>query len=182
MRQISSHIKYFAQILIKAGATSISIDICEDWLKDTMTTRLAANGWGMTNERFQQILHRLNANLEPHSDPQCIDDSVMRHRCLTMKRNASQETVFEAVWKDRSLNRPPQGCIAEVVTKLITKNPTVNFVYTHLVNENKFWITTNLIASILADIPLSHPAVGVWLTEYLTTNIARLHADANKCC
>lgn len=54
---------------------------------------------------------------------------------------------------------------------LISANPSIRYVYTHLTDFGSFTLDTDEVKEQLGDIPLNEPEILIWLTEYINENL-----------
>ena len=56
MRELSLNVMDIAQNSISAGASCITVDVCEDAALDRLTIRIVDNGRGMTAEQVARVI------------------------------------------------------------------------------------------------------------------------------
>ena len=180
MRELSLHILDLVQNSIEAGANTVMLEIIEDrYIMDTLMIRVTDNGRGMDevtcrNVRDPFVTTRTTRHVGLGLP--LIDMSTKRcEGYLTITSTLGCGTVIEALYKHSHLDRPPLGKIVETIQSIIIANPTLHFSYYHTVNQSVFALTTQELSEILDGIPLTQPAVLVWLNEYLTQNIMNLY-------
>ncbi|WP_425060592.1 hypothetical protein SCACP_13220 [Sporomusa carbonis] len=179
MREMSLHILDLVQNSIEAGATLVKLEIIEDFATDVLLIRVSDNGRGM-DEKLRQLVidpfittrttRRIGLGL-PLMD-------MSSQRCggyLKVESKPGQGTVVEAKYRHSHLDRPPMGNLVETIKTILVTNPTLNFLYHHIVNDRSLWISSQELANILDGIPLTHPDILIWLHEYLSDNIANLY-------
>lgn len=179
MRELSLHILDLVQNSLEAGATRILLEIIEDSRADTLLIRVTDNGKGMDASTVQRVLdpfvttrktRRVGLGLP------LIDMSTKQ--CggyLKLDSTPGEGTVVEAAYRRSHIDRPPLGNMVETVKSLVVANPDVDFMYRHMVDDAAFSLATREITEILGDMPLTHPDVIVWLSEYLAANEANLY-------
>ncbi len=179
MRELSLHILDLIQNSIEAGATSVKLEIIEDFVNDSMIIRVSDNGRGM-NEKMRQLVidpfittrttRRIGLGL-PLMD-------MSTKRCggyLKIDSIPGQGTVVEAMYQHSHFDRPPVGNLVETIKSILVANPALQFFYHHTVNDRSLSVSSQEIADILEGIPLTQPDVLIWLHGYLSDNIANLY-------
>lgn len=184
MREISLHILDLVQNSIEAGATSINLEIIENFNEDVMIIRVTDNGRGMDEKMRQLVIdpfittrttRRIGLGL-PLMD-------MTTKRCggyLTIASTPGRGTVIEAMFQHSHLDRPPLGNMVETITNILVANPELQFSYQHAVGDKTFIVSSQEIADILKGIPLTQPDVLVWLREFLSENIANLYGGVKE--
>lgn len=179
MRELALHILDLVQNSLEAGATRIVLEVIEDSRADTLTIRVTDDGRGMDAATARRVLDPfvttrktrrvgLGLPLVDMSTKQCGG-------YLKIDSAPGEGTVVEAAYRHSHLDRPPLGDMVATVRTLVIANPAVDFHYRHVVDDAVFSLATREITEILGDMPLTHPDVIVWLSEYLAASEANLY-------
>ena len=181
MKELSEHILDITQNSIAAGASHIAVSLSEDpdgWL----TVIIEDNGRGMSPEILSSVsdpftttratrkigmgipLYRLAAELTGGS--------------LEIDSTAGSGTIVTARFCLTHLDCPPIGSIADTIALLIQGNPDLEFSYCHSTPRGTSALSTEELRSVLGDdIPLSTPAVFVWIQETLSQQEAQIEEE-----
>ena len=85
-------------------------------------------------------------------------------------------TVLRADFSYSHIDRQPLGDISAVMVSLISMNPTIDFVYTHLFEKEQFVLDTRELRKILGDeVSFSEVSVATWIGEYINENLNELY-------
>jgi anti-sigma regulatory factor (Ser/Thr protein kinase) len=173
VRELSLHILDIAENGITAGADCIQISINEARNEDLLTIVIEDNGRGMPAEK------RLNP-----TDPFITSRTTRRvglglsllaaaaGRCdgrLEIESEAGRGTRVAATFRYNHIDRAPVGDMAATITTLIMGNPQVDFVYTHIIDNNDFVLDTRDLKEDTQDQSLTDPV----LIHHLTQSIRR---------
>ncbi|MGD2014085.1 MAG: ATP-binding protein [Desulfobacterales bacterium] len=146
MRELSLHILDIAENGITAGADCIHIVVEEDRSADLLTVIISDNGHGMPAEKIDKL-----------ADPFVTSRTTRRvglglsllaaatERCagrLSVETQPDAGTKIKATFQDSHIDRAPVGDMAATFTTLIRGNPQINFVYTHIIDGDKFTVDT----------------------------------------
>lgn len=179
MRELSLHILDLVQNSIEAHATQVALTIIENSKENLLSIRICDNGKGMDKELLKQVF-----------DPFVTTRTTRRvglglplfqmsaKRCggyLEIESEPGVGTKVEAVYQYHHIDRPPLGQLCDTIRLIMITNPELDFCYTHVVESVFFSISTKEITAILGDIPLSHPDVIIWLTNFLTDKFTNLY-------
>jgi hypothetical protein len=62
---------------------------------------------------------------------------------------------------------PPLGNLKDTIIVLVIGNPDVDFSFSYSVDENTFSLYTGEIREMIGDVPINHPEIVKFLTEFL---------------
>jgi anti-sigma regulatory factor (Ser/Thr protein kinase) len=177
MKDISLHILDVAQNSIAAGATRVEISVREKPWLDELEITIEDNGNGMTDEALSRVEDPfyttrttrrvgLGIPLLKHSAEQAGGSFAIRSV-------PGKGTRLVSVFGRSHIDRPPMGDIAGVISSLAGMNPGMDFIYRHAGprNTGEYVFDTREAKAILGDIPLSEPAVILYLKEMIEANI-----------
>jgi hypothetical protein len=163
---------------ITAGADRISIRMEEARARNLLTIVITDNGRGIPVEKLAKL-----------RDPFVTSRKTRRvglglpllaaaaERCegkLEVATEAGAGTKVVATFRYDHIDRAPVGDMAATITTLIIGNPEINFVYTHLVDDNEFTLDTRELRAELGDASLSDPVVIHHLTASIRNSLRRL--------
>jgi hypothetical protein len=93
---------------------------------------------------------------------------------LEIATKAGAGTKVMATFRYNHIDRAPVGDMAATISTLIIGNPEIDFVYTHLIDDNEFTLDTRELRSELGDASLSDPVVIHHLTASIRNSLRRL--------
>jgi len=180
LRELSLHILDIAENGITAGADSINILVNEARKEDLLTIAIEDNGCGMSAEKLQKL-----------TDPFVTSRTTRRvglglsllaaaaERCdgrLTVKTGPGAGTEVGAAFRYSHIDRAPVGDMAATITTLIMGNPQVDFVYTHIINDEEFTLDTRELKAEMGNHSLTNPVVIHHLTASIRNSLGQLIA------
>ena len=179
MRELSLHILDIAENGITAGADCIKILVEENRATDLLTMKIADNGQGMPAEKVEKL-----------SDPFVTSRTTRRvglglsllaaaaERCegsLTVETEPGAGTEVGVTFRYSHIDRAPA-----TITTLIMGNPQVDFVYTHIINNEEFTLDTRELKSELGTHSLTNPVVIHHLTASIRNSLGQLAANVGQ--
>lgn len=184
VRELSLHILDALQNSIEAGASRVKLTINEDMAADWLTIIIQDNGQGMDSQTARKAVDPfyttrttrhvgLGLPLFGTASEQC-------NGSLMIESELGKGTTLTVSFQHSHIDRAPIGDIcASLLILLLSKNP-VDLQYIHRVNHHSFEFDTSQIRSELGDVPLSHPAVRDWLTEFILEGERKLISLASE--
>ena len=183
MQEISLNILDIAENSIRANATLIEIIIEETPSKDVFSFTVKDNGCGMDAEMVKRV-----------SDPFVTTRTTRKVGLgISLLKSLAQQaggdiklesevgvgTVIRADFSYSHIDRQPLGDISAVMVSLISMNPTLDFVYTHSFEKEKFQLDTRELRKILGDeVSFSEISVATWIGEYINENLTEIYGGA----
>jgi anti-sigma regulatory factor (Ser/Thr protein kinase) len=179
MKDLALHILDIVQNSISAGATVVTVDVREDHRADLLEIEIADNGRGMpagvlvmVDDPFYTTRTTRKVGL---GIPLLKHSARQAGGTLSIRSVPGEGTRMAATFILSHIDRPPMGDIAGVISSLAGMNPGMNFVYRHEIHrkegKRQYAFDTIEVKEILGDIPLSEPAVIVYLKEMIDENI-----------
>jgi hypothetical protein len=169
MRELSLHILDIAENAAAAGATRVAIGVDESAAADRLSFTVEDDGAGLPDWKARRI-----------EDPL----AAAARRCdgtLEVARPApGRGTRVTAVFRRSHIDRAPLGDMAATLTTLFAAYPSIDFVYTHRIDEKVFELTTRELREELAGLILTDPAVMLHVTESLRRALRELAGTASQ--
>lgn len=178
MKDLSLHILDIAQNSITAKATLIQIAIVEDTVADTYTITITDNGYGIPPDMLARVTDPYTTSRTTRKVglgiPLFKQNAERTGGRLNITSEVGNGTVLTAVFVHSNIDRPVLGDIAGVVVILVSANPSIDFVYTHVVNQQSYVFDTREVREALDGIPLNEPSVIPLLKEMIAANLDEL--------
>ena len=184
MQEISLNILDIAENSVRAEASLIEVTVKENIAEDILSFTIKDNGCGMDEEMVKRV-----------SDPFVTTRTTRKVGLgISLLKAAAQQTggdvflesepgvgtTITATFSHSHIDRQPLGDIAQVMVSLISLNPDIDFVYTHIYNENEFTLDTRELKAVLGEeVKLNEPSVAVWIGEYISNNLTEIYGGAN---
>jgi hypothetical protein len=178
MRELSLHILDIVQNSIAAEAELIKIIIKEDHTRDLFKITVLDDGRGMDQQQQKNVVDPFVTSRKTREVGLGLAFlKKAAQNCqgkLDLKSNPGEGTEVIAQFKDSHIDRAPLGNIASTITSLITTNPTVDFIYCHIVDAQKFELNTRTIKRELDDVAINNNKILKWIESYIKKNIDKL--------
>lgn len=171
MKEISLHILDILQNSIAADASLVELYIKENTEKDIFMFYVKDNGKGMDEEFLKNVTSPFTTKRKTRKVGLGIPllklaaENAGGGINITSKSGVGTKT--EAVFKYSSIDRQPLGNIADTLFSVIESYTEIDFLYTHIINENKFVFDTRQIRKILNGVSFAEPEVSAWIIDYL---------------
>ena len=179
MKELALHILDLVQNSITAEADLIQITVNESLTSDILTITLEDNGWGMDLKQAEAVKDPFVTSRTSRKVGLGIPLMLAAcQRCdgdLIIKSQKNVGTKLTATFKHSHIDRAPIGNMAETIVCLLIGADDINFIYNHIVNEEKFCFDTKEIRQTLGEeVPLSSPEVLDWVKDYINEGLSNL--------
>ncbi|HID56911.1 TPA: hypothetical protein EYP37_10320 [Candidatus Poribacteria bacterium] len=166
MEELALYILDIAQSSIEAGATRIKLSLIEDLPSDKLIIRISDNGGRLRSRHLRPDLKALAAAAEICAGSFQVES----------KRGLG--TTVIATFQHSHVDRSPLGDLPRAIINMIRMLDEGNLIYSHRVvtpkGEEKFELDTSQIREEIGEVPLSHPGVYRWLSEFIGRGEERL--------
>ena len=179
MRELSLHILDMLENALEAGATRVDLNIFEDLGVDRLTIVVQDNGRGMDAETARRALDPFfTTRTTRHVGLGLPLLTAAARRCegnLALESAPGQGTTVRASFRHNHLDRAPLGNLTDTLLAfLLSERGEIELCYCHQVDGRAFEFDTAAIRAELGEVPLSHPQVREWLSEYIAEGEAEL--------
>ncbi|MEG2583868.1 MAG: ATP-binding protein [Oscillospiraceae bacterium] len=174
MKELSLHILDIIQNSIAADATLITLKIVENVVADLLVFTISDNGKGMSPEFLEKVIDPFTTKRTTRRIGLGIP--LLKHAAestggsLDITSTVGSGTLVTARFGYSNIDRQPLGNMAETMLQLLTSYEEIDFLYTHKVNENEFFLDSCEIKKLLGGVSLKEPEVTLWLSDYLKEN------------
>jgi anti-sigma regulatory factor (Ser/Thr protein kinase) len=177
VRELALHVLDILQNTVEAGATRATLIISEDMPADRLTITVADNGRGMDAATVARVTDPFyTTRTTRHVGLGLPLYAMAAEQAGGRLRIASQPgvgTTVEATFQLSQPDRQPLGDMPGTLLAFLLSERTPELHYAHRLNnaapsgDHTFTFDTAEIRAELGDVPFSHPAVALWLAEYL---------------
>ncbi|MCR4407902.1 MAG: ATP-binding protein [Anaerolineae bacterium] len=171
MRELSLHILDVLQNSLEAGASKVTLTIEEDLMADRLTITVTDNGRGMDADTVTKVLDPFfTTRTTRHVGLGLPLFAAAARRCngdLVVESELGKGTTVRATFQHSHIDRAPLGDIRNTILSFLLAARPVDLHYVHRVNDRQFEFDTADIRAELGNVPLSHPAVRDWLSEFI---------------
>lgn len=179
MKELSLHILDIAKNSVKAKATVIEIDVCEDEENNLLTIAITDNGCGMSEEFLKTVRDPFKTTRTTRKVGMGISlfeaAAVQCGGGLEIFSQLGKGTVLKAWFEYRNIDRAPLGDMAGTMQTLISGSPEIDFIYRHRKNGGEFILDTAEIKQTLAGVPIDNAEVLSWIGEYTEEGLGELN-------
>jgi anti-sigma regulatory factor (Ser/Thr protein kinase) len=179
MKELALHILDIVQNSISAGASGVKVTVRENRCADRLEIEIEDNGRGMPAEVLNMVDDPFYTTRTTRKVGLGIP--LLKHSALQAGGNLSISSVpgegtrLTVTFVHSHIDRPPLGDIAGVISSLAGMNPGMVIGYRHEIHrkegKREYGFETREVMEILGDIPLSEPAVILFLKEMIYENI-----------
>lgn len=172
------HILDICQNSIRANAKDIWIDIEENPNTDQYLIRITDNGCGMSKEKLEQATDPFYTSRTTRKVglglPLLKQNTENAGGSFSIQSETGQGTRIEATFGFHHIDRPVLGDITGSLLVLFTSSEEISFHYSHTTPEGNFTVHSSEIREMLGEVPISHPDVRSFLTNYLSDNLNQI--------
>ena len=179
MRELSLNVMDIAQNSISAGASCITVDVCEDTALDRLTIRIVDNGRGMTAEQVARVIDPFFTTRTTRKVglgiPLFKQVAEMCGGKLTLQSTVGKGTKTQATFIASHMDLPPMGDLKGTLETLIIANPDKpDFCLIYRVDEEEFVFDTAVIREAVGGLPLNEPEIVGWIGQYIAEGIGEV--------
>lgn len=182
MKDLSYHVLDIANNSVRGKAKNIWITINEAVTQDVLSIEIKDDGVGIPPQILKDIKNPYTTSRTMRKVglgiPFLNDSCVFCEGQLQIQSQEGAGTTVRATMKYSHIDRPPLGNISSTVSTLISSESAITIWYHHIYEQRSFQVNTAELREILGDMPLSTPAVIVWLKQYIKENIEQLRTEA----
>ncbi|MDP4289824.1 MAG: ATP-binding protein [Bacteroidota bacterium] len=180
MKDLSLHILDIVQNSITANASFIEISIEESHKANKYILKIKDNGKGMSPEMAEKVT-------DPYVTSRTTRKVGLGLPLLKMnaERTGGQlEIISEegkgtevvAVFILNNIDRLPLGDIAGTIVLLASANPTIEFVYSHIVDGERYIFDTREVKEALNEVSINDIHIFKYLKEMINENLDEIKA------
>ena len=171
MKELSLHLLDVAQNSVTAGARHIDLALTEDEHRVCRLT-IADDGCGMTPEFLAQVTDPFATTRTTRKVglglPLLRMAAEQTGGVLNIESQVDAGTTVTVLFHGSHIDCPPPGDLSGTVALLIQGAPNVEWTWTHTTPKGSYVLDTRQLREVLGpDVPLSEPAVALWIGEYL---------------
>ena len=181
MQEISLNILDIVQNSIRAGASLIEVAIEETPSTDVFAFTVKDNGCGMDKEMVKKVTDPFVTTRTTRKVGMGI--SLLKSMAqqaggdIELESEIGVGTIIRADFSYNHIDRQPLGDISAVMVSLISMNPSIDFVYTHSFEKERFVLDTRELRKILgSEVSFSEISVATWIGEYIDENLKHIKA------
>jgi hypothetical protein len=171
MEEICAHIMDIATNALRAGAKNVAIAIEKDHANNMLSVWFKDDGEGMDEEMAKRVTDPffstkkgkkvgLGIPLLKGTAETCGGEFHLKSKL------GEGVDIFVSFQLDHP-DLPPLGNLKDTMIVLIVGNPDVDFSFSYAVDGERFSLYTKEVKRIIGGVPVNHPEVVKFLTEFL---------------
>ena len=171
MEEICAHILDIAANALTAGARNISISIEKDRMNNMLSVWFKDDGKGMDEETVKRVVDPFFSTKKGKKVGLGIP--LLKGTAETcggkfhLKSKLGEGVDIFVTFQLDHPDLPPLGNLKDTIVVLIVGNPDVDFSFAYGVDGTRFSLYTKDIKALIGDVPVNHPEVVKFLTDYL---------------
>ena len=176
MKELSLNILDITENSTKAKAELVEIEITES--NEQLTIRITDNGTGMKEETLLSVATPFDTSRTTRKVGMGIPlfrfaaELTGGNLDITSKHideyPDDHGTTVTATFYKNHIDFTPLGDIISTITTLIQGHPTVDFVFTHKIEDDQVLVDTREIKAVLEGVPIDTFEVLLWIKDNLT--------------
>ena len=176
MKELSLNILDITENSTKAKAELVEIEITES--NEQLTIRITDNGTGMKEETLLSVANPFYTSRTTRKVGMGIPlfrfaaELTGGNLDITSKHideyPDDHGTTVTATFYKNHIDFTPLGDIISTITTLIQGHPTVDFVFTHKIEDDQVLVDTREIKAVLEGVPIDTFEVLLWIKDNLT--------------
>jgi anti-sigma regulatory factor (Ser/Thr protein kinase) len=175
MRELALHILDIVENAIDADAQHIDLSIVENLDEDRLQIIVQDDGRGMDAETASRVRDPFfTTRTTRHVGLGIPLFAAAAERCagkLDIQSVPGQGTIITATFRHSHIDRAPLGDMPGTLMGILLRGETFGLRYRHCIQEDaserSFELDSSQLTRELGDIPLSHPTVRRWLSEFV---------------
>jgi len=179
MKELSLHILDLGQNSITANANLIDIIIEENLESDFLHIEVIDDGVGMDQSFLKEVENPFVTTRETRKVGLGI--SLMKSaamRCggdFKIQSEKGKGTKITCSFKHSHIDRAPLGKLGETIVSFINSRDSIDVVYRHILDGEKFTFDSREIREVLGELPLTNTEVLLWIKDHINDNIRSLY-------
>jgi hypothetical protein len=171
MEEICAHIMDITANALRAGAKHVAISIEADENRNLLVARFKDDGHGMDEEMVRRVTDPFFSTKKGKKVglgiPLLKGTAETCGGQFSLSSKPGEGVDIIASFELNHPDLPPLGNLKDTILVLIAGNPEVDFSFTYKKNEAVFMLDTTEIREIIDPMPLNHPQVVKFLTNFL---------------
>ncbi len=166
---------------VRAKASLIEVSVIENTKEDHLKLIIKDDGCGMDEKTIKNALDPFFTSRKTRKVglgiPLLQQNAQLSDGELMISSEVGKGTLIEASFLRSHIDRPPLGDLPSAVSLMVSGNPEVEFVYTHIIDEEKFEFDSREIKLILDGVEITQPGVVRFLKQMVEENLIEIGVD-----
>lgn len=185
MLELALHILDVLQNSVEAGASAVSLTIMEQYVTDCLRITVSDNGRGMDAATAARVTDPFFTSRSTRHVglglPLFAASAERAGGGLVIRSQPGAGTTVAATFRLSHPDRQPLGNMADTLLAFLLSERAPDLCYKHSTDQVPgngpavFEFDTASIRAVLGDLPFTHPAVQLWLAEFLAEGEETVH-------
>ena len=175
MEDISSHIMDVVTNSLSAKAKNIDISVTKYVKKGILTLAIKDDGTGMDSDTTKKVQDPFFSTKTGRKVglgiPLLKGTAETTGGTFSLTSKIGKGTEVAASFDLNHPDLPPIGNLKDTIFVLVIGNSEVDFTFTYLTDEKEFILETKKVKQLLDGVPINHPEVINFLSNYLDENM-----------
>ncbi len=166
---------------VRAKASLIEVSVDENIQEDRLILSIKDDGCGMDESTIKNALDPFFTSRKTRKVglgiPLLQQNAQMSDGELVIESKLGEGTFLKATFVRSHIDRPPLGDLPSTISLMVSGNPKVEFVYTHIVDDEQFVFDSREIKQILDGVEITQPGVVKFLKQMIEENLMEIGVD-----
>jgi hypothetical protein len=175
MEDLGAHIVDIVANSVTAGARNVHLTLAEDRDRDLLTLQIVDDGKGMDQEMASHVADPFFSTKTGRKVglgiPLLKGTAELCDGRFYLKSEVGKGTEIFASFRLSHPDLPPLGNLKDTFLILIVSNPDVDFLLDGRIKGKDFVLDTKEVRAELGPVPINHPAVIRFLSNYLDESL-----------
>ena len=171
MEEICSHILDVTANAVTAGAAHVVVAIEADRKKNLLSVSFKDDGKGMDEEMVKRVVDPFFSTKKGKKVglgiPLLKGTAETCGGGFSLTSKPGEGVDISVTFQLDHPDLPPLGNLKDTILVLIVGNPDVDFSFSYAADGKSFSLYTREIRGLIGDLPINHPEIVKFLTEYL---------------
>ncbi|MDR2017276.1 MAG: ATP-binding protein [Syntrophobacterales bacterium] len=171
MEEICAHIMDIAANAVTAGATHVAIAISKDRKNNLLSIAFKDDGRGMNEEMVKKVIDPFFSTKKGKKVglgiPLLKGTAETCGGKFSLTSKSGEGVDISVSFQLDHPDLPPLGNLKETILVLIMGNQEVDFSFFYSVDGQTFSLHTREIRELIGAVPINHPEIVKFLTEFL---------------
>jgi len=171
MEEICAHILDITANAVTAGATHVAVSIEADRKNNLLSVRFKDDGRGMDEEMVKRVVDPFFSTKKGKKVglgiPLLKGTAETCGGTFSLTSKPGEGVDISVSFQLDHPDLPPLGNLKDTIIVSVVGNPDVDFSFSYTADGNTFSLYTREIREMIGDVPINHPEIVKFLTEYL---------------
>lgn len=181
MKDLSMHIMDIIQNSVRAEASLVELDIVEDPPNDLYSMSISDDGCGMSPQMMERVTDPFFTTRTTRKVGLGLallkQNAERTGGSMTISSEQGKGTIVKVLFSYSNIDRPVLGDIAGALVLMVSSNPDMDFVYSHVTPVGEYVFDTRDVKQVLEEVSVSDPQIMTYLKELIRENLKSLYKE-----